>query len=149
MFTSKNLEKLMVSTKKTKYQKWKLIFCWLFSKIVNTFVRKFDIMKMHRYGSSTVFSSQNGVVMFYPCLFCPSDNVWRSGRADRPQCAHFSNVITTSWITQQISVEKCGYRSASARWEHQTMFQIVTWTKETWTNHHNIPGADVTAYNVQ
>ena len=43
----------------------------------------------------------DGVVMFYPCLFCPSDNVWGSQRADAPRCAHFSTVITPSWITQR------------------------------------------------
>ena len=31
-----------------------------------------------------------GALMFYPCLFYPSDNVWRSQRADAPRCAHFS-----------------------------------------------------------
>ena len=52
--------------------------------------------------------------------------------------AHFSTVITPSWITQQISVENCAHRSASARRERQTMFKIVTWTKQTWTKHHNV-----------
>ena len=52
--------------------------------------------------------------MFYPCFF-PSDNVWRSQCAGVPQCAHFSTVITPSWITQQISAEKCAHRIESAR----------------------------------
>ena len=29
------------------------------------------------------------------------------------------------------------HRGASARRERQTSFQIVTWTKQTWTKHHN------------
>ena len=45
-----------------------------------------------------------------------------------------------SWITQQISVEKCAHRGAPARQERQTMFKIVTWTKQTWTKHHNTVG---------
>ena len=36
-----------------------------------------------------------GALMFFPCLFCPSDNVWRSRRADAPWCAHFSNLFHT------------------------------------------------------
>jgi len=76
------------------------------------------------------------VVMFYPCLFCPCDNGWRSRHADAPRSAHFSTVISPSWITQQISVEKCMHCCMSAPWEHQTMFKIVTWTKQTWTKHH-------------
>ena len=51
-------------------------------------------------------SGKNGVVIFYPCLFCPCDNVWRSWCPDAPWCEYFSTVITPSWITQQISVEK-------------------------------------------
>ena len=30
-----------------------------------------------------------GVVMFYPCLFCPSDNVWRSRSTDVPRHVQF------------------------------------------------------------
>ena len=44
-----------------------------------------------------------GALMFYPCLFYPSDHVWRSRRADAPRCAHFS-IDFTPWISQQISV---------------------------------------------
>ena len=77
-----------------------------------------------------------GVVIFYPCLFCPSD-MWHSRRARAPRCMHISTVITPSWITQQISVEKCVHPGASAHQEHQTMFKIVSWTKQTWTKHHN------------
>ena len=81
---------------------------------------------------------KHGVVMFYPWLFFPSDNVWCSQRADAPRCAHFSTVIKPSWITQQILVEKCAHRGASACRERQSMFKIVTWTKhKTWTKHHN------------
>jgi len=80
-----------------------------------------------------------GVVMFYPCLFCPSDNVWCSQRPDVPWCVHFSTVITPSWITQQISVEKCAPRDMPTHRERQTMFKIVTWTKQTWTKHYNAP----------
>ena len=68
-------------------------------------------------------------MMFYPCLFCPSDNVWRSWRA------HLSIDLTPSWITQQISVEKCENRGVSARRERQTVFKIVTWIKQTWIIH--------------
>ena len=75
--------------------------------------------------------------MFYPCSFCPSDNVWRSRRADTPRCAHFSTVISPSWITEQISVGKCAHRGASAHQERHTSFKIVTRTKQTWTKHHN------------
>jgi len=80
---------------------------------------------------------RKGALLLCPCLFCPSDNVWRSRRADAPRCAHFSTVISPSWITEQISVGKCAHRSASARWKLQTSFKIVTWTKETLTKHHN------------
>ena len=45
-----------------------------------------------------------GALLLCPCLFRPSDNVWRSRRADAPQCVHFSTVISPSWITEQISV---------------------------------------------
>ena len=52
-------------------------------------------------------------------------------------CAPFYTVITSSWITQQIPVEKCAHQGASASWERQRMFKIVTWTKQTWTKHHH------------
>jgi len=29
------------------------------------------------------------------------------------------------------------HQGASASQERQTMFEIVTWTKQTWTKHHN------------
>ena len=77
---------------------------------------------------------KNSALLLCPCLFCPSDNVWRSRRTDAPLCAHFSTVISPSWITEQISVGKCAHRGASACWEHQTSFKIVTWTKQTWKN---------------
>ena len=83
------------------------------------------------------FTFHNGVVMFYPCLFCPSDNVWRSRHADAPRCAHFSTVITPSWITEKISIEQCTHQGASVHWEPQLMFKMVTWTKQTWKKHHN------------
>jgi len=60
-----------------------------------------------------------------------------SRQVDASWCPHFSTVITPSWMTQQISVEKCMHQGASARRERQTMFKIVTWTKQTWTKHHN------------
>jgi len=84
-------------------------------------------------------NTKSGVVMFYPSLFCPSDKVWHSRRADVPRCTHFSTVIPPSWITQQISVEQCAHLGASARRERQTMFKIVSWTKQTWTKHPNTP----------
>jgi len=55
------------------------------------------------------------------------------------RCLHFSSVISLSWMTQQIWDEKCEHRGVSARWEHQTIFKIVTWTKQTWTKHHTTP----------
>ena len=84
-------------------------------------------------------TSHAGVVMFCPCLFCSSDNVWRSQSTDAPPCVHFSIDFTPSWVIGQISVEKCVHRGASARRERQTMLKIVTWTKQTWTKHHNTP----------
>ena len=51
--------------------------------------------------------------------------------------SHFYTVITPSWITQQISIENCAHRGASAHQERQTKFKIVTWTKQTWTKQHN------------
>ena len=81
-----------------------------------------------------VLTDKFGIVMFYPCLFCPSDNVWHSQRADAPRCAQFSTVISPSWITEQISIEKSAHRGVSARRERQTMFKIVTWTKKNMDN---------------
>jgi len=78
-----------------------------------------------------------GALLLCPCFFCPSDNVWRSWRDDAPRCAHFSAVFSSSWITEQILVGKCTHRGESARWERQTSFKIVTWTKQTWTKHQN------------
>jgi len=78
-----------------------------------------------------------GALLLCPCLFHPSDNVWRSRCAEAPLYAHPSTVISPSWITEQISVGKCAHRGASAHWERQTSFKIVTWTKQTWTTHHN------------
>ena len=92
-------------------------------------------------------SAHLGFVMFYPFLFCPSDNMWRFWRADAPWRAHFSTVITPSWITQQISVEKCAHRDVSARREWQTTFKIVTWTIQSWTKHHNT--ADLAKYETK
>jgi len=67
-----------------------------------------------------------------PCLFYRSDNFLCSWRADAPRCAHFSIHFTPSWIRQQISVEKFAHGGAWARRERQTMFQIVTQTKQAW-----------------
>ena len=58
------------------------------------------------YFESLWFFLQNrriSVVMFYPCLFCPSDNLSRTQRADATRC---STVIAPSWITQQISMSR-------------------------------------------
>ena len=97
-------------------------FPWLFASFGGP--QNILVIFMTRRGNWSVIG---GVVMFSPCLFCPSDNDWCSLRADAPWCAHFSIDFTPSWITEQISVEKCA----------QTMFKIVTWTKKTWTKHHN------------
>ena len=35
-----------------------------------------------------------GALLLCPCSFCPSDNVWRSRRADEPRCAHFSILLS-------------------------------------------------------
>ena len=78
-----------------------------------------------------------GTLLLCPCLFRPSDNMWPSRPADAPPCVHFSTVISPSWSTEQISEENCAHRGASARQEGQTSFKIVTWTKQTWTKHHN------------
>jgi len=40
--------------------------------------------------------------------------MWRSRHANAPQCAHFSTVISPSWITEQISVGKCAHRTKQA-----------------------------------
>ena len=50
------------------------------------------------------------------------------------QCTSGEFQGAPSWITEQISVGKCAHRGTSAR---QTSFKIVTWTKQTWTKHHN------------
>ena len=88
---------------------------------------------------NVVCKPQEGALLLCPCLFCPSDNVWCSRRTDAPRCAHFATVISPSCITEQISVGKSAHRDASSRWECQTSFKIVTWTKQTWTKHHNTP----------
>ena len=67
--------------------------------------------------------------------------MWRSRRADM----HFSTVITPSWITQQMSVEKCVHQGASARRERQTLFKVVTWAKQTWKKHPNSRKSGTTA----
>jgi len=41
-------------------------------------------------------------LMFYPCLFCPSDVVWRSWRTHAPRCMDFSIHFIFSWITRKI-----------------------------------------------
>ena len=89
---------------------------------------------------------RRGVVMFSPCLFCPSDNLWRSRDTDAHRCSHFSTVIRPPWITQQISEDKCVHQGASASQERQTMFKIVTWTKQTWTKHHYTEGGGISYF---
>ena len=79
-----------------------------------------------------------GALLLCLCLFRSSDNMWRSWCADAPRYAHFSTVISPSWKTEQISVGKCAHWGASVRRERQTSFKIVTWTKQTWTKHHNM-----------
>ena len=64
---------------------------------------------VHWFWTLTLMGEQ-GVV-----LFCPSDNVGRSQCANAPRCVHYYTVITPSWIIQQISIEKCPHRGASAR----------------------------------
>ena len=70
--------------------------------------------------------------------------VWCSRRADAPRCAHFSTVISPSRITEQMTVGKCAHRGTSAHRERQTSFKIFTWTKQTWTKHHN---TSITVYD--
>ena len=89
---------------------------------------------MNLQAQSTVPKGGSGALTFYPCLFYPSDNVWRSQCADTPRCAHFSINFTPFWIRQQISVGKCAHRGARVRQERQTMFQIVTWSKKNMDN---------------
>ena len=92
---------------------------------------------LFKNSSTWIYTCIYGALLLCPCLFHPSDNVWRSRHADAPRCMHFSTVISPSWITEQISVGKCAHRGASARRKRQSSFKIVTWTKQTWTKHHN------------
>ncbi len=36
--------------------------------------------------------------MNQPCMFCSSDNMWRSRGAAAPWCAHYNSEISSSWI---------------------------------------------------
>ena len=63
--------------------------------------------------------------------------VWCSRCADAPRCAYFPTDIFSVIQEGVKSKEKCTYQGASARRERQTMFKIVSWTKQTWTKHHN------------
>ena len=104
------------------------------------------LLKKYFMSSKLQEKQTRGALLLCPCLFRPSDNMWRSGHADAPQCAHFSTVISPSWITEQISVEKCAHRGASARRERQTSFKIVPWTKQTRTKHHSTANTFASTY---
>ena len=105
------------------------------SHILTYFITSLALCWPSIYCNRTNCNWLEGVVMFYPCLFC--DNVSCSQRPDTPWSAHFSTVISPSWKTEQISVGNCAHQGASARRDRQTSFKIVTWTKQTWTKHHN------------
>ena len=47
--------------------------------------------------------------------------VWRSRRADEPQCAHFPSDICSGIQEGEITGEKCAHRGASARQECHTL----------------------------
>ena len=64
-----------------------------------------------RVGPAQEQAGNYGALMLCPCLFCPSDNVWRSRHADLHRCVQFSTVISPSWITEQISVGKCAHQA--------------------------------------
>jgi len=75
---------------------------WSYSNLIILFKKKLNRPRVPQM-------DQEGALLLCPCLFHPSDNVWRSRRADAPRCAHFSTVISPSWITEKISVGKCAY----------------------------------------
>ena len=79
-----------------------------------------------------------GALLLCPCLFRPSDNVCRSLPTDATRWAHFSTVISPSWITEQISVGKCVHQGASARRERQTSFKILDETNMDKTSQHRM-----------
>ena len=116
----------------------KIVYYNVFKLVVqNLFFSIWDVSKQKK-------CRINGELLLCPYLFRPSDNVWRFRRADAPRCAHFSSVISPSWITEQISsVTKCALRGASSHRQRQTSFKIVTWTKQTWTKHHNTHNANI------
>ena len=72
-----------------------------------------------------------GVVMFCPYVCFVQVTilklVWRSRRADTPQCAHFPTDICSVIQEGEITEEKCAHRGASGA------PYIVTWTKQAWT----------------
>ena len=107
----------------------------LYFKLLSITTSKFRDLYVNQGSVSQPLKT--GALLLCPCLFRPSDNVWRSRRSDVPRCMQFSTVISPSWITEQISVGKCAQRGASASQERQTSLKIVTWTKQTWTKHHN------------
>ena len=82
-----------------------------------------------------------GVVMFYPCLLCPSDNVWPSWRADAPRCAHLYCYHTFLDHTRNVSrkvraprlviasgasnnVQNCHLDKTNMDKHHNTQFEI-------------------------
>jgi len=80
-----------------------------------------------------------GVVMFYLCLFCPSDNVWYllPTRLCASVRTHFYYYYTFLDHTTNISRKVLTPRHGTACRERKIMFKIVTWKKQTWTKHHN------------
>ena len=59
------------------------------------------------------------------------------GTPDTLTCLGASTFLGYLLDHRQISVGKCAHRGTSARQKRQTSFKIVTWTKQTWTKHHN------------
>ena len=62
---------------------------WPFGVLTNLLTHIHDLV-LFRFVPTYIYAELNThiiALMFYPCLFSPSDNVWRSPRADRPRCS--------------------------------------------------------------
>ena len=74
-------------------------------------------------------------LMFYPCLFCPSDNVWRSRASVRTLVYSFHTFLDYSTnINRKVRAPR---RVSSLGTRNK--FKIVTWTKQTWIIHQCTP----------
>ena len=82
-------------------------------------------------------SSFQGVVMFCPCSFCPSDNFEHCLALPMRQCA---SVRTLFYWYLLCNTRRCGNSRkvlAPRRISALEAPHIVTWTKQTWIKHHN------------